>query len=416
MDIVVTGIGAALPGCRDRLTLWNHLRDGESQLKLTPIQGIRDVHAMGRVDSVDAAEFDEVIQERFFVRYPWAMKLYLASVLRGLRDARLATRDVAADRIGLFSGTSRDSFAFWQDRLQTASDQESGSLGARDLMLGTPGQSASIAAALLKIEGPVSTFSSSCSSGAVAVGHAFREIAMGGVDVAVATGHDAALTRAIYQMYSNAQLLSEERHDPRRALRPYGGDSRNVFGEGAITLVLERREHAERRGAPILAAISGYAYGNNGQHPTDVDVSGDRPTRMIEGLLERAAVSPERVGVVVGHGNGVPASDTSERNYMRRVFKDRAREVPLVSVKPIYGHLLGASSALNVAAAVLMVHHGHVVPTLNAPPATVSSLNHQSTDGKDADIEAAIAMSFGIGGHNTGVLVRRAAGQAPAAP
>ena len=211
--------------------------------------------------------------------------------------------------------------------------------------------------------------------------------------MALASGHDSALSAPIYHMYRAAGLLSEERSDARRAVRPFTGHaSGNAFGEGAVTLVLETTEHARARGAVPLAKLRGFRYGNNGAHPLSVDKEGGRATTLINELLARRGVSADDIGFVVGHGNGVPQSDRSEKLYMERVFGTRAAALPLLSVKPIYGHLLGASSALNVAAAALLLHH-----------------RRPSRDGDDLTAPAAgLAVSFGIGGHNSVTLLERA--------
>jgi 3-oxoacyl-[acyl-carrier-protein] synthase II len=213
----------------------------------------------------------------------------------------------------------------------------------------------------------------------------------------------------MYWMYRDAGLLSTECDDARRAIRPYVDCSRNAFGEGAITLVLETREHAARRGAAPLATIRGWKLGNNGGNPLRVDAEGGRATALISQVLASAEVDRDRIGFVVGHGNGVEQSDRSELQYMQRVFGERTPEVPLVSVKPIYGHMLGASSALNIAATILMLHHRWIVPTLNVDPARVTGpVDHLAGGGRASDTSAALAVSYGIGGHSAVTLVGKA--------
>jgi 3-oxoacyl-[acyl-carrier-protein] synthase II len=209
-------------------------------------------------------------------------------------------------------------------------------------------------------------------------------------------------------MYRDANLISLEREDARRAIRPYVGYSTNAFGEGAVTLVLESATHAAARGARVIATLDGYKYGNNGYHPTAVDAAGVRPAEVLGALLRSADVKPSDVGFVVGHGNAVHISDVSEENYMRHVFGARAKEVPLVSTKPIYGHTLGASSAINVAAAAMMLESQYVVPTINVDEARQkSAVNHQANRGVARPLEIGLAMSYGMGGHNTALLLRR---------
>jgi 3-oxoacyl-[acyl-carrier-protein] synthase II len=411
-DVVITGIGVILPNCDTPEQFWNYLRDGASQLGLEPHPADeRDVCAMGRVRAFDPQQYLHEFPERFYRRYSRETQFYLASVLLARDDAALDLGKLDSDRIGLFDGTSRGNFEFWYERIRAERDQLPQELYTRlELALNTPGQAVGLTASLLQIQGPTYTFTGSCSSGAIAVGHAYRELHSGHIDVAFATGHDAALIAPMYHMYQDANLLSTERHDPLRALRPYVEHSANVFGEGAVTLMLETRTHAERRGARILAALGGYKYGNSGEHPTHVDASGTRQARVIMALLNDARMTPEQIDFVVGHGNGVQASDIAEVNYMRRVFGPRTQIVPLISTKPIYGHTLGASGAINVAAAALMVYHRYFIPTINIDiEQAQGKINFQANRGQASECNAGIAMSFGLGGQNTALLVQRLA-------
>jgi len=270
-----------------------------------------------------------------------------------------------------------------------------------------------LAAAILQIQGPTYSFSASCCSGAVAIGHAFREIATGGLDVAFAGGHDSALCAPIFAMYRNAGLLSSERRDASRAIRPFHGSAGNAFGEGAVVLVLESRQHAERRGARVFATIAGFSHGNGGVHPTHVDSSGERPARLIRSVLTQGNLESVDVGLVVGHGNGVDQSDRSELAYMHRAFDGHAAGISLVSTKPLWGHTLGASSAVNVAAAVMMAHQG-VMTSLATRPHLANGSTAPVSGGARLKAPAIVCVSMGIGGNNTAVLVCRSDGTRPA--
>jgi 3-oxoacyl-[acyl-carrier-protein] synthase II len=278
----------------------------------------------------------------------------------------------------------------------------------RDLNFAMPGQAVGLAAAMLGVQGPTYTFNNSCASGLVAIGNAFRELQAGRIDVAFGTGHDAALIAPIYQMYRDAGLLSRERERPERAIQPYAGSSANAFGEGAVTLVLETRAHAEARRATPLAQVLAFRHGNGGEHPTDVDFTGTRPAELIGSSLAEAQLEPEDIDFVLGHGNGVQASDISELNYMKKVFGRRTRDVPLISTKPIYGHTLGASSALNAAAAALMLHHDYVVPTVALDEQrVVHGFNHQANQGQARTLRSGLVVAYGIGGQNATLLLRK---------
>ncbi|MGZ3420198.1 MAG: beta-ketoacyl-[acyl-carrier-protein] synthase family protein [Polyangiales bacterium] len=409
-EVWVTGIGVILPGCDRRALFWEQVSKGESQLTIEQSPVVPDESiVVGRVDSFDPAQRLAEIPERFSSRYHRELQMWLAALLGARDDAALDFARLRSDRVGLFDGSSRLNFGLWYDLVRREVDTPRSELYTRrELITGLPGETVGVAASLFKIRGPTYVFSGTCSSGAIAIGHAYREVAYGHIDVAFAGGHDFALLPPIFAMYRDAQLLATETSDPKRAVRPYVDHSTNAFGEGAVTLVLESRAHAESRGKKPIAGIAGYAFGNNGYHPTTVDVAGVRPAEIIRSLLKTGETREEEVGFVVGHGNAVHLSDVSEENYMRNVFGPRAAEVPLISTKPIWGHTLGASSAVNAAAAALMIEQQFVVPTINVDAARVKrNANHQANEGAERALTAGISMSYGMGGHNAAILFRR---------
>jgi 3-oxoacyl-[acyl-carrier-protein] synthase II len=412
-EIVITGIGVVLPGCDQPTTLWRQLVDGASQLRFHTAPGGGPRVPMGRIEGFDPVAALGEVPERFVARYSREVALYLASVYRARDDARLDIDELPARRVGLFDGVSRPALGFWLRRAAQQHGPNAIPYNRRDLLSGLAGQGVGIAASLLGVQGPTYTFSNTCSSGAVAIGHAMMHLQLGKADVAFASGHESCLDEPLFRCYDDANLLSRETADARKAVTPYVGYSTNAFGEGAVTLVLETRRHAEARGAPILARLTGYAYGNNGYHPMAVDGVGGRPAQLIEELLAEAGVSADDISVVVGHGNAVQVSDVSEENYMRRVFGRRSSDVPLVSVKPIYGHNLGCSSALNVAAATLMVQHDAIVPTINIDEDRLKrGTHHQPNQSGPGPCDHALAVSYGMGGNNTVVLVSKERGDA----
>lgn len=408
-EVVVTGVGVVLPNCDSRHTFWQQLRDGESQLAIEPDPADGIPCAIGRVRDFDCARYLEGVPARLYKSCLREQQLYLASVVQAARDAGLSLEDFASRGTGLYDGTSRGNFAHWYELIHHRVGEQNGRFTPRDLNLGMPGQAVGMAAAILGVQGPTFTFNNSCASGVVAIGNAYRELQAGRIQIAFGTGHDAALIGPLYQMYRDAGLVSSEAEEPARAIRPYAGSTANAFGEGAVTLVLETREHAERRGATPLARVVGFRHGNGGEHPTDVDFTGARPAELIEQNLAEAQLSAADVDFVLGHGNGVLASDISELNYMKRVFGRRTREVPLISTKPIYGHTLGASSALNAATAALMLHHDFVVPTVRLDEKrVVHGFNHQANSGAARELGAGVVVAYGIGGQNAALLLRKA--------
>jgi 3-oxoacyl-[acyl-carrier-protein] synthase II len=402
-------VGVLLPNCAHRKTLWRHLREGESQLSLEPDPSDAGVTtAMGRIRDFEPAEHLKGLPERHWKDYCRSDLIYLATLLSALDDAGIDLARTDMRRVGLYDGTARGNFAYWHERIAGKSR-----MSRRDLPRALPGMAVGLAAALLGVRGPTYTFAGACSAGAISIGQAAREIASGEVDVALASGHDAALLGPIYEMYRDAGLLSDEQRDARRAVRPYGGGSRNAFGEGAVTLVLESAAHARARGAAPIARLAGYGFGNTGQHPTHVDATGLRTAELILELLARERLDPRDIDFVIGHGNAVPASDASEVETMRRVFGDRVSEVPLLSTKPIYGHTLGASAALSIAAAAMMLDAQLIAPTINVDPARSAPGLRHGPRAEPRSYDAGIVVSLGMGGQNAAVLLRRAPSASP---
>lgn len=409
-DVFVTGIGVVLPNCDSRDVFWTHLSTGDSQLRMevNPASPNEKI-PMGRIGNFDAQRYLSELPERFYKRYEREIQLYLSSIFLARNDAGLSLKSVDPTRLGVLDGCSRPGFAGWYERFMRQMSQGMQSYSRRDLLTGTPGQAAGIAASLLEARGPVYTFNNACSSGAVAIGHAFDEIRKGNADVCFATGHEASLCAPLFAMYAEGGLLTDERIDPRRAVSPFGDSRGNAFGEGAITLVLESRSHAEARGVDPIAQICAYEYGNNGFHPTTPDLAGGQPARLIERCLETSETARQDVRFVVGHGNGVAISDGSEQNYMLLVFGEEVHKSALVSNKPIYGHTLGASSALNVAAAALMLKKQFLAPTLNVRADQNSEcFDHVPMQGYAAEARAGLAVSYGLGGNTTVVLLKPA--------
>ncbi len=405
-DVVVTGVGVLLPGCDEREQFWEQLANGRSQLRIETDTLDHTRRATARVLDFDPSKYLHAVPEARRKHWHREQLFYLCSVVQAANDAGI---DLAAGphEAGLFDGTSRSSFAFWHERLQGAS--ASSPLSMKDIARGMPGQAVGLAAACFGFTGPTFTFNGSCASGLIAIGNAYRELQSGRIEVAFASGHDAALIDPLFQMYGDAGLLSAETDDPASAISPFSRHGGNAFGEGAVTLVMETRRHAERRGATPIAEVCGFRHGNGGQHPTEVDFMGDRPSAAIFDVLDEGETNCSEVGFVLGHGNGVRASDISELNYMRRVFGDAARTVPLISTKPIYGHTLGASSAVNAAAAALMLQRDYVIPTVGVDERhTVRGFNHQANVGASATLEAGLIVAYGIGGQNAVLLLRKA--------
>lgn len=403
-DIVITGIGLVLPGCDDKATFWKQISSGDSQVTLGPDPVAEHlVMPAGRITGFDAPRSLAEIPEEFRTRYSYETKLYMASFLRARRDAGLVGADLDLHRVGLFGGCSRPTMPYLWDRIADGAD-----FGRRDLMALTPTNALGFAASYLGVQGPTFMMVAACASSAAAADVAMMKLEAGGLDVAFVSGFELPLLKPLIAIYRNAGLLSEQRTNPRTALRAYVNHSGNVFGEAALTLVFETRAHAEKRGATPLARVVSTAYGNDGVHPLRVDPEGRRIQSLMREGLGRTGLATDDVDVVVGHGNGNEVSDLSEEAYMRGVFGERREAVPLVSIKPIHGHSLGCSGVVNIAAATMMIANDFVAPTINIDAAAARpGANYQANVGAARRVERAFCVTYGLGGHSAVTLLAK---------
>lgn len=272
------------------------------------------------------------------------------------------------------------------------------------------------AAAWIGIEyafgGPNLTYSTACSSSAVAVGEAWRRIRSGEIPIALAGGAEAPLTLGTLKAWEVLKTLAtEDALDPAASCKPFARDrSGMVLGEGAAMLVLEDFERAQRRGARIRGELIGYGLSTDPGHITRPTSGGQ--ARTMELALRSAALTPERIGYINAHGTGTLVNDVVETAAIKQVFGERAYRVPISSTKSMHGHLLGAAGAIELVATLLAVENQTLPPTINLHvPDPQCDLDYIAQGARAAaGVEFAMSNAFAFGGTNA-VLVCRQSGR-----
>jgi 3-oxoacyl-[acyl-carrier-protein] synthase II len=259
------------------------------------------------------------------------------------------------------------------------------------------------------LRGPNYDITSACASAAHATGSAFRHIMHGDADVMVAGGGEAAISRFTIAAFCNMGALSKRNSEPERASRPYDRDRDGfVMGEGAGIFVLEDLEHAQRRGAQIHCELAGYGATADAYHITAPDPDALGATAVMREAINEAGLRPEDIDYVNGHGTSTPLNDASETKALYAVFGDHARKLAINSTKSMIGHGLGAAGAMELAAMTLQVKHQRVHPTVNHEvPDDGVELDFVKGAARDCSIRAALSNSFGFGGHNACLLVKK---------
>jgi 3-oxoacyl-[acyl-carrier-protein] synthase II len=258
-------------------------------------------------------------------------------------------------------------------------------------------------------KGPNSAPCTACSSGAHAVGDAFRLVQRGDADAMIAGGSEAAITPMGVGGFAAMRALSTRNEEPTRASRPFDKDRDGfVVGEGAGVLVLEEHELAKKRGAQIIAEIVGYGMSGDAFHITLPSEDGQGAHRVMLNAITDAGVRPEEVHYINAHGTSTPPNDRIETLAIKRLFGSHAARLAVSSTKSMIGHLLGAAGAVEAGITSLAVERGILPPTINyETPDPDCDLDYVPNKVRKADIRYALSNSFGFGGTNASLLFKR---------
>ena len=406
--VVVTGIGAITPIGLSRDGLWNGLRAERS--------------AVGPVTRFDpspfrshlAAEINDFVptdhlDERRSRRFDRFAQFSVVASRMAVEDANLVLEKEDRERIGAMMGSALGGVAYAEEQMGR---YLTGGLRAVDATLALAvfgGASSCNIAIEFGVYGPNSTNAMSCASGTIAVGDAFRSIRDDYADVMICGGAEAPLSTLCYGAFSLIRAMSTRNDDPSTASRPFDRDRDGfVMGEGASVLILEERDRAIARGAPIYAEVLGYGMTNDGHHMTAPRPDGSQAARAMRLALADAHVAANEIGYVNAHGSSTPLNDPTETLAVKQVLGDHAYRVPVSGTKGYYGHALGASGAIEAAICALALERGWLPPTVNlASPDPACDLDYMAGSGRTAEPETIISNSFGFGGINASLVMRR---------
>jgi len=263
------------------------------------------------------------------------------------------------------------------------------------------------------LRGPSAAVVTACASSSNAIGDAFKLIQRDVADVMITGGSEAALTPMGVGGFSAMRALSTRNDNPQAASRPFDKDRDGfVLSEGAGILILEELEHAKERGAKIYGEIIGYGLSADGNHIAAPDPQGLGAAKAMANALRDADIKPTEVDYINAHGTSTPLGDIAETKAIKRVFGDYAKRVPISSTKSMIGHLLGASGSVELIATLLTIVHGVIHPTINyETPDPECDLDYVPNKAREKPVRVAISNSFGFGGHNTTLVVRKYEGK-----
>jgi 3-oxoacyl-[acyl-carrier-protein] synthase II len=406
---VITGVGAVTPIGTGAEGLWAGLAARVSAVRAitrfdpTPFRSkiaaeIPDFRPQDHLEAKRAKRLDRFSQ------------LAVTSARFALADAALDPRRENGDRVGAMMGSALGGVAFAEAQIERFRAEGPRGLDPALALAVFAGAASCNIAIEFGFTGPNSTNAMSCASGTIAVGDAFHAIRAGRADVMLAGGAEAPLAPMTYAAFSVIRAMSTRNDDPAHASRPFDEDRDGfVMGEGAAVLVLEERERALARGANIYAELLGYAFTNDAYHMTAPRPDGAQAARAMELALADARAAPGELGYINAHGSSTPLNDATETTAIKRVFGDHAYRLSVSGTKGYYGHALGASGAIEVAICALALERRWLPPTLNLErPDPACDLDCLQGDGRAAAPELVLTNSFGFGGINASLVLRRA--------
>jgi 3-oxoacyl-[acyl-carrier-protein] synthase II len=407
--VVVTGIGAITPIGLGVEGLWAGLQGRRSAIRaITRFDpSAFKSRIAGEVDDFHPTDHIEERRARRLDRYS---QFAIAAARMALADAGLDPRREDCDRVGAMMGTALGGVAYGESQYHAFLTEGPRAVDPALALTVFAGAASCNIAIEFGCTGPNATNGMSCASGAIGIGEGYRAIARGEADVMIAGGAEAPLAPLCFGAFSIIRAMSTRNDDPGHASRPFDADRDGfVMAEGATVLILEDRDRALARGAPIYVEVCGYGLTNDAYHMTAPRPDGSQAARCMRNALAEAGVAPGEVGYINAHGSSTPLNDPTETSSIKQVFGDHAYRVALSGTKGYYGHALGASGAFEAAICALASKRRWFPPTVNLErPDPACDLDHVTGEGRRMDPEYVLSNSFGFGGINAALVFRRA--------
>jgi 3-oxoacyl-[acyl-carrier-protein] synthase II len=406
--VVVTGLGAVTPLGKDVETTWQNLLAGESAAaEITRF----DVSAYTTHFACHAQDFDPT--EWIDRKQSRRMDRFAQMVVSAARQAEQSSGiDVASepDRIGVSVATGIGGLRAYQDCYDTLLARGPDRVNPFSITAIIPNMGAAWVSMQLGTKGPLSSQCTACAASNMAIGESMDAIRLGRAEVMLAGGGEAPITEVGIAGFGAMRALSRRNGDPKRASRPFDLERDGfVMGEAGAILVLEELEHAQARGATIIAELLGYGLSSDATHITEPDPTGENPARSMRNALADAGVAPDEVDYINAHGTSTPLGDAAETRVIKIALgEENARKTPVSSTKGATGHCLGAAGAVEAMFTVLACRDGKLPPTINyetEDPAC--DLDYIPNESRDADVRVGCSNSFGFGGHNATIIIRR---------
>jgi 3-oxoacyl-[acyl-carrier-protein] synthase II len=405
---VITGLGLITPlgiGVKDS---WEALCAGKSGIgEITRFDASNfTTKIAGEVKGFNPEDFlpqKEARRTQLFIAYA------VAAARMAVEDAKLVINADNELRVGVVTGCGLGGLATLEEHTLLIHSKGPRRVSPFFIPMMIGNMAAGMVSIHLGAKGPNSSIATACAAGTHGVGEAFRLIQRGAADAMITGGVESVITPTCVAGFGAMKALSTRNDDPQKASRPFDRDRDGfVVGEGAGILILESLDHALERGAKIYAEMAGYGMSGDGYHMTSPPPGGEGAVQCMKAAIEDAGISYQDVDYINAHGTSTPLNDLYETRAVKTVFQEKAHSVPISSTKSMTGHLLGAAGGIESVFTTLTIHEGIIPPTINLDnPGEECDLDYVPHTARKADVRIAMSNSFGFGGTNASLLIKK---------
>jgi 3-oxoacyl-[acyl-carrier-protein] synthase II len=406
--VVITGMGAITPLGLTVDDFWQGCVEGRSGVvPITKFDCSRyPVHINAEVPGFDPANYIDYKESRRMARFTQFAVAAARDAVAG-SGLRLDDEDRAA--IGVLLGNGNGGFPNTEDAMRTLIEKGGMRIDPFYILKMLPNMAAATVALQLGLQGHNNTTITACAASTQAIGEAFEVVRRGRAEVMLTGGTEAGISELGLASFCVMRALSTRNDEPTKASRPFDKDRDGfVCAEGAAILVLESLEHAQRRGATVLAELAGYGASSDAHHQVAPCEDGAGAMRAMSWALRDAGVKPEDVDYINAHGTSTVLNDVSETRAIKTLFGEHAHKVPISSTKSMIGHVLGGSGALEAVACVQTIQTGTVHPTINLDnPEPECDLDYVPHKARQVEVKTILKNSFGFGGQNACLVFKK---------
>jgi 3-oxoacyl-[acyl-carrier-protein] synthase II len=406
--VVVTGVGLVTPLGVGIDNVWARILNGESGVVPNTRFDVAQ-HETKFAGQVQDFKPEDYISPKEIKRMDLFIQYALGATKIAVEDSGLDMSKEDAERVGVVVGTGLGGLPTLEKYHSILLERGPSRISPFFIPMLIANEAPGHIAIQYGMKGPNLCIVTACATGAHSIGESFRIIQYGDADVMVAGGTEANLTPLTVGGFNAMKALSTRNDAPEKASRPFEKDRDGfVISEGSGIIILEELEHAQKRGAKIYGEMAGYGYNGDAYHITAPAPDGEGFIRCIRMALKDAAMSPEDVDYINAHGTSTELNDYTETLAIKEVFGQRAYKLPVSSTKSMTGHLLGAAGAVEAIFAVLSIRDQVCPPTVNyETPDPQCDLDYVPNTKRSHTINVAMSNSFGFGGTNSVLLIRR---------